>query len=481
MKVTLWDILSVFVLMFAVGLGLLFAFVFIQPNNGVNPFPPPTLPASLILPSSTPTFRSLPPTWTSGPPQEIAALASITAHPSATWVVLTRAAGLPTYTLTPTRTLTPTVTLTPTRTTTLTLIPSGTPTRTFTPNLTNTALSGISTNSAATQSTLQALTQTSSAKTQSALQTEAAGTQTQAALPANPSSATDLNGVSNDGWQNSSNDPNFIWTAPMGANGYYVYFGTNALGTAPDFVTVPGYDPSGVATGTYYLRVRTRFSWGERQDWATIFTYRFDITPPSNPSSASDWNGTPSGTWQNTNSDPNLSWSAASDGSGVGIDYYNIYWGTDALGTSVMGSVYDPSANFDPGSISAGSYFLRIQTVDRLGNTSLWGTVFNFRFDDSSPSDPSGVTELVGDPNHPTPSFSWSGSSDGESGVHWYEIYWGSDPNGVSPTVTTASTAFHVQTALTVNGTYYLRVRGVDFAGNSSGWASESFVYTGGP
>jgi hypothetical protein len=480
MKVTLWDVLSVLILFFAVGLGLLFAFVFIQPNNGVNPFPPPTLPASLILSSPTPTFRSLPPTWTIGPSQEI--VASITLHPSSTWVVNTRPAGLPTYTLTPTRTLTPTVTLTPTRTRTLTPIPSGTPTRTFTPNLTNTALSGISTHAASTQQTQQALTQTASAKTQSVLQTQSSGTQTQSALPANPSSATDLNGVNNDEWQNASNDPNFIWTSPVGANGFYVYFGTNALGSSTDLVTVPGFDASAVSSGTYYLRVRTRFSWGyERQDWTTIFSYRFDNAAPSNPSSASDWNGAPNGAWQSTYSDPNLSWSGANDGNGVGIDYYNIYWGTDSLGTGISGTVYDPTASYDPDPVSAGSYFLRIQTVDRLGNASTWGTVFNFRFDDAVPSDPSGVTELVGDPNHPTPSFSWTGSSDAESGIKWYEVYWGSDPNGESPVVTVAGTTYHVQTALTVNGTYYLRVRAVDNAGNASGWASGSFDYTGGP
>lgn len=45
-----------------------FLTIFINPNSGLNPFPPPTLPAALNFPTATPTLRALlPPTWTPVP------------------------------------------------------------------------------------------------------------------------------------------------------------------------------------------------------------------------------------------------------------------------------------------------------------------------------------------------------------------------------------------------------------------------------
>ena len=38
--------------------------VYQDPSNGLNPYPPPTLPALIALPTATPTAISLPPTWT---------------------------------------------------------------------------------------------------------------------------------------------------------------------------------------------------------------------------------------------------------------------------------------------------------------------------------------------------------------------------------------------------------------------------------
>jgi hypothetical protein len=59
------NILTVVILLGAVCLAAVFLSIFINPNSIFNPFPPPTLPAALVLPSITPTPRgALPPTWT---------------------------------------------------------------------------------------------------------------------------------------------------------------------------------------------------------------------------------------------------------------------------------------------------------------------------------------------------------------------------------------------------------------------------------
>ncbi len=59
-----WNVLSV-LLILGIGLtGVGFISIFTNPYNSLNPFPPPTMPALLVLPTSTPTLRLLPPTWT---------------------------------------------------------------------------------------------------------------------------------------------------------------------------------------------------------------------------------------------------------------------------------------------------------------------------------------------------------------------------------------------------------------------------------
>jgi hypothetical protein len=41
--------------------------IFNNPDSGINPFPFPTLPATIAVPSPTPTLLQLPPTWTPTP------------------------------------------------------------------------------------------------------------------------------------------------------------------------------------------------------------------------------------------------------------------------------------------------------------------------------------------------------------------------------------------------------------------------------
>ncbi len=61
----LWNILTVIVLLLVLLVVGVFLVLFVNPNTGINPFPPPTLPVALEFPTVTPTLREvLPPTWT---------------------------------------------------------------------------------------------------------------------------------------------------------------------------------------------------------------------------------------------------------------------------------------------------------------------------------------------------------------------------------------------------------------------------------
>jgi hypothetical protein len=65
----IWNILTALVLVTAFCMAGVFLMIFINPQSGLNPFPPPTLPALASTSTPTPTLRSvLPPTWTYTPP-----------------------------------------------------------------------------------------------------------------------------------------------------------------------------------------------------------------------------------------------------------------------------------------------------------------------------------------------------------------------------------------------------------------------------
>jgi len=61
---TLFNILTIFVLVATVVVALVLLSIFSNPNSALNPFRPPTLPPTSVLPTATPTQKQLPPTWT---------------------------------------------------------------------------------------------------------------------------------------------------------------------------------------------------------------------------------------------------------------------------------------------------------------------------------------------------------------------------------------------------------------------------------
>src|SRR3989304_9948692 len=73
------NFLTILVLLATVCVAGLFLTIYFNPASGFNPFPPPTLPVVISLPTLTPTPRNLlPPTWTptalptsTAPPAEV--------------------------------------------------------------------------------------------------------------------------------------------------------------------------------------------------------------------------------------------------------------------------------------------------------------------------------------------------------------------------------------------------------------------------
>jgi hypothetical protein len=124
--------LAILTLLLAAGVIAVCAMVFLDPYTLLNPLPPPTPAATLAFPTASPTYRSLPATWTPGGVQQ--GTSEITLRPSSTLPATQTPLVMNTFTPTNTPTDTPTSTATPTNTRTITR----TPTITLTPTITNT-------------------------------------------------------------------------------------------------------------------------------------------------------------------------------------------------------------------------------------------------------------------------------------------------------------------------------------------------------
>jgi len=96
----IWDILTILTLVGVLILACLFLFIFLNPQSGLNPFPPQVEPTLYVPPTPTPTGRVLPPTWTPSPSPEPSA--TYTQGPTATPLVTdTPVSGTATITVTP--------------------------------------------------------------------------------------------------------------------------------------------------------------------------------------------------------------------------------------------------------------------------------------------------------------------------------------------------------------------------------------------
>jgi hypothetical protein len=118
MKISIWDILTTILVVATVVILVVVIQIFNDPSGSMNPFPPPTLPAELVLPTRTNTPLRLPATWT---PVGTAAMTSTPVAPSglratATLLPTETKFVVDTWTPTATNTFTPTVTRTPTTT-----------------------------------------------------------------------------------------------------------------------------------------------------------------------------------------------------------------------------------------------------------------------------------------------------------------------------------------------------------------------------
>lgn len=294
--------------------------------------------------------------------------------------------------------------------------------------------------------------------------------------PTAPTTATEAGGVVNDTWQSTVSSPSFSWTgaadgAGSGIKEYDVYWGTDSGGiTVTNRTSTPSYAP-GQTTGTYYLRVRSRDNVGQESAWTSLFTFHY-ADAPTNPTTVTETGGAVDGDWQRTVNAPAFTWSGATDGgNGSGIQNYEVYFGSSASGTTVITTTVGAAYTASP--VSDGTYYLRLRTRNNTDMVSDWETAFTFRYDSTPPgaigsvTESSSVTDGDWQGTVSDQSFSWGAASDNASGVAGYEVYWGTDANGTTA-ITTTTPAY--DPSAVGSGTYYLRDRPYDRAGNYKAW-----------
>lgn len=67
MKISFWDVLTILFLTATVVVIAVVGLLFFNPTSSINPFPFPTLPPTIMVPTLTSTPIMLPPTWTPTP------------------------------------------------------------------------------------------------------------------------------------------------------------------------------------------------------------------------------------------------------------------------------------------------------------------------------------------------------------------------------------------------------------------------------
>lgn len=178
-------------------------------------------------------------------------------------------------------------------------------------------------------------------------------------------------GVFTSTWQKMQSIPSFSWKEPdsfLPIKNYRVYFGTKPDGQAFAKSLKTHYSHPAIPSGEYYFRVEGLDSYGEVLDTSRIFVFRYDDTPPTEPTGFGTAN-------QGDAAAPYFAWSPSSDAhSGMigGLSGYAIYQGpAPVCGKPVA---FTSVAHWTPVTplISGATEYFCVKAYDAVGNGSKW-------------------------------------------------------------------------------------------------------------
>jgi hypothetical protein len=164
-------------------------------------------------------------------------------------------------------------------------------------------------------------------------------------------------------WYN--HDQRVEFTTRWGGGGLSQAWDREPSGDAPMFPqNIDGYATlSDVGEGLHTLTVR---AWGPdgKQATASYGPIGYDANPPSNPPAMADLHAA-------AGASVGVVWSPGSDGLS-GVAGYRVYIGPDAKGEDAW---FTAEPLIKTPALAAGSYLVRVQTLDRAGNASAWATI----------------------------------------------------------------------------------------------------------
>ena len=262
------------------------------------------------------------------------------------------------------------------------------------------------------------------------------------------------------------------WTGTVYSEGYAVWIDYNNDGDFADggelvwskaaSTNTPNSGSFTVPSGTSGTSTRMRvsmkyngipsacetFTYGEVEDYTVNLSgAAADTEAPSNPTNLSATNV--------TETTVELSWNASSDN--VGVTGYDVYQGTENLGT-IVGTTSEIT-----GLTASTSYTFTVRARDAAGNVSGDSNALTITTDTSPDTEaPNPPTNLIAtNVTETTVALSWNASSD-NVGVTGYDVYQGTTNIG-----TVADTSAQI-TDLSASTTYTFTVRARDAAGNVS-------------
>lgn len=217
--------------------------------------------------------------------------------------------------------------------------------------------------------------------------------------------------------------------------------------------TATSFSASGIASGTYFVRVRAANTGGSSAASNEV-TFTIGAPPCTAPAAPFNVSAATNGTMVT------LSWGAAS-GSPAS---YLVEVGTSSGASNVASQDTGSTATSLSSTLSPGTYFARIRATNACGTSSASNEV---TFTVAAPpcTVPSAPSGLIASVSGTTVTLSWTAAS-GTPISYRVEIGTSSGSSDVSST-DTASTATSASTTLSA-GTYFIRVKAVNACGTSS-------------
>ena len=307
-----------------------------------------------------------------------------------------------------------------------------------------------------------------------------------------PTAPTTVNdGTGSDAtYTNSTTTLSANWTASTDASsGIQKY--QDAIGTTSGGTQVLGYTDNGTATTvtnsglslssgtTYYVSVRAVDNAGNTGAVTTSNGITVDTVAPTATGAVNDGTGSDA-TWTNSTTTLSANWTAATDALS-GIQKYQYAIGTTSGGTQTLGYTDNSTSTTVTNSglsLSNGTtYYVSVRAVDNANNTGAVTTSNGITVDTVAPTAPAAVNDGTGsDATYSTStttlSANWTAGSDALSGVQKYQYAIGTTSGGTQVLAytdnSTTLTVTNSSLSLSSGTTYYVSVRTVDNATNTS-------------